>query len=266
MENKKKITIVVSILLVYFLIMMIFFGLDSLKKKIYHLDILIAPNTYLRYEKGIWRDIKENEQELLGKFYKIYGEHQFLYEGTLQYNEEKWYAFDNNRKPLSLPDRFFAYKGNMNIEVLNYNVTNMSSNEIEEAEGILKDNKITFKPEYTKTLKIEYDFNNDGSNELIYIISNTLGMEEQNIYFSIAYIKNRGNIEVLVEDISENMYDVPSLELKEVIDINNDKKQELIFEKIYFDQIGTCHEIFEYEKDAYKSVKACELIQRGDED
>jgi len=266
MENKKKIIIVVSILLVYFLIMMIFFGFDSLKKKVYHLEVLIAPNTYLKYERGVWKDIKENESELLGQTYKIYGDHQFLYNGVLQYTDENWYAFDDSNKPLSLPENFFAYRGNLKISVMDYNSISMSQNEIEEALDFLKKYNITFNPEFTKTLKIEFDFDYDGDRETIYIISNALGMEEQSIYFSIAYMKNSGNIEVLIDDVSDDMYQVPSLNLKEIVDIGGDEIYELIFEKIYFDQKGTCNEIFEYEKESYKSVKSCELIKRGDEE
>lgn len=266
MENKKKIIIVVSILLVYFLIMMIFFGFDSLKKKVYHLEVLIAPNTYLKYERGVWKDVKKNETELLGQTYKIYDNHKFLYNGILQYTDENWYAFNENRKPLSLPENFFAYRGNLKMDVIDYNSINMSNIEIEEASSILKQHNITFEPEFTKNLKIEIDLDYDGEREIIYIISNALGMEEQSIYFSIAYIKNSGNIEVLIDDVSNDMYQVPSLNIKEIVDINQDKVYELIFEKIYFDQKGTCHEIFEYEKESYKSVKSCELIKRGDEE
>lgn len=266
MADKKKIIIIVSILLGYFAIMMIFFGLDSLKKKVYHVDLVIAPNSYVRYEKGIWRDIKDEESELLGKSYKIYDNHQFLYDGILQYTDNKWYAFDNHNKPLSLPNSFLAYRGNMKVEIVPYQEVTMSESEIKEASTILNKHNITFIPAYTKTLKIELDINNDEKTENIYIISNTLGMEEQKIYFAIAYIKNSDNIEVLVEDVSEDMYQIPSLNLKEIFDINHNKKYELIFEKIYFDQIGTCHEIFEYIDDTYQSVKACELIKRGDEE
>ncbi len=267
MENKKRVIIVVSILLIYFLLMMIFFGFDSLKKKVYHLDVLITPDSYLKYERGNWKDVKENETELLGKSYKIYADHQFLSDGILQYTDQKWYAFDKNNKPLlSLPENFFAYRGNIKVDIINYHSVDMSEVEMEEAVSILKKYDVTFQPEYTKTLKIELDFNNDGTLETIYIISNALGMEEQSIYFSIAYIKNNNNVEILIDDVSNNMYQIPSLNLREVIDINQDKKYELIFEKIYFDQKGTCHEIFEYQNDIYKSVKACELIKRGDEE
>lgn len=266
MENKKKIIIVVSILLVYFLIMMVFFGFDSLKKKVYHLEVLIAPSTYLKYERGVWKDIKEDEAKLLGQTYRIYDNHKFLYNGVLQYTDENWYAFDENNKPLSLPENFFAYRGNLKMDVINYNLVNMSQTEIEEASSILKQHHITFKPEFTKTLKIDVDLDHDGERETIYIISNALGMEEQSIYFSIAYIKNSGNIEVVIDDVSDDMYQVPSLNLKEIIDIEQDEIYELIFEKIYFDQKGTCHEIFKYEKESYKSVKSCELIKRGDEE
>lgn len=266
MEDKKKIIIIVSILLAYFALMMIFFGLDNLKKKVYHVDFVISPSSYLRYEKGTWSDIKKEESELLGKSYKIYNNHQFLYEGILQYTDGNWYAFNHENKPLSLPNNFLAYRGNMKIEMISYPTMTMSENEKTEASTILKQHNIDFEPEFTKTLKIELDLNNDQKLESIYIISNTLGMEEQKTYFSIAYIKNSDNIEVLVEDVGDDMYQIPSLNLKAILDMNQDKKYELIFEKIYFDQIGTCHEIFEYVDNTYKSVKACELIERGDEE
>lgn len=91
-------------------------------------------------------------------------------------------------------------------------------------------------------------------------------MEEQKTYFSIAYLKTGEQLDPIILDISENMYDIPSLNLKEIIDYNNDQKYELIFEKIYFDQIGTCHEIFEYKGNTYQSIKECKVIERGDQD
>lgn len=266
MENKKKVMIVVSILLVYFIIMIVLFGLDQLKNKFQKLEILMAPDTYLKYENGHWKDVIET-RDLLGHSYHVYDNHKFLYDGILQYTNDRWYAFDTQNQPLSLPDHFFAYRGNMKVEIAqNYQVIDMSDDEIIEAKKFLKENKILFEPEFTKTQKISFDFNSDGIEEKIYIISNTLGMEEQKTYFSIAYLKTGEQLEPIILDISENMYDIPSLNLKEIIDYNNDQKYELIFEKIYFDQIGTCHEIFEYEGNTYQSIKECKIIERGDQD
>lgn len=267
MENKKKIVIVISILLIYFVIMMIFFGFDSLKKKVNHLEILISPTTYLKYEKGVWEKADEDATELLGKTYQIYGNHQYLYDAILQYTEDKWYAFDKNNKPLlSFPKNFFAYRGNMKVDVVNYHSVEMSEAEIKEATNILKKYNITFQPSFTKTMKLEFDFNNDGVEENLYIISNALGMEEQSIYFSIAYIENSGNIEILIEKISDSMYQIPTLNLRELIDINQDKKYEFVFEYSYFDQLGTSHEIFEYQNGIYKAIKIYGINDRGDED
>lgn len=266
MENKKKIIIIISIMLIYLVVMVIIYGIDKVKNKFYHLDLLIGPNTYLQYENGKWKDEIENKNQMLGKKYKIYQNSDYLYSGVLQYTDNKWYAFDDNNKPLSLQQDFFAYKGNINIDVVQYHIMDMSENEILEAEQILKDNGILFKPSYVKTSKITYDLNNDGKEESIYIISNTLGMEEQNLYFSLVYVKINGNTNILVKHISEDMYDVPSVNVKQILDYNKDKKYELIIEKIYFDQIGTCHEIFKIEKRAYESVKSCVLIESGDEE
>lgn len=266
MENKKKMIVIVSILLIYLVIMIIVYGIDKVKNKFYHLDVLMSPNTYLKYENGKWKDEKETQTSMLGKTYKIYQNSNYLYDGVLQYTDEKWYAFDNNDKPLSLPEDFFAYRGNVNINIAEYAVTDMEINEIFEAEEILKDNGILFNPSYTKTLKIMYDLNNDGMSDTIYIISNTLGIEEQSLYFSIVYVKMNGNTRILVKDVSEDMYSVPSVNLKQILDYNKDKKYELIIGKTYFDQIGTCYEIFKIEKNAYESVKHCVLIESGDEE
>lgn len=267
MENKKSMIIVISILFIYFIFMVIVFGLDSLKKRYYYVTILMAPNTYLTYEKGVWKDVTKEREQLLGNAYYVYEDHQLLYHEVLQYANGKWYAFDENRKSLSLPTNFFAYNGNMTIDIKNdYQINDMSQTEISEAKGFLKELGISFEPIFTKTLKVEYDLNHDGEVETIYIISNTLGMDEQSTYFSIAYMKAEENIQILVEDISENMYAVPSLNIKEIIDVNKDQKYELILEKIYFNNIGTCHQVFEYRKDMYQSVKDCKIIKRGDEE
>lgn len=267
MENKKKIMVVIAILVIYFVVMVAIFGFDQLKNKFETLEILMAPDSYLRLENGYWKDITDDSQDMLGKTYHIYDNHNYMYDGILQYTDEQWYAFDENNKPLSLSNSFFAYRGNMKVDVANnYQIEEMSTTEIEEAKKLLHEKKISFDPTFTKTVKIEFDLNNDNVKESIYIISNALGMDEQEQYFSIAYLKSKEAIEELIADISNDMYAIPSLNLKEIIDYNNDKKYELIFEKIYFDQIGTCHEILKYEKNIYQSVKACKLIERGDEE
>ncbi len=266
MSNKKKILIVISILAIYLIIMIALFGVDQVKNKWYYVDILMEPYTYWHYENGYWKNEEKNPDSMLGKSYKVYGDHKFLYDGILQYNFEKWYAFDQNNQPLTLKDNFFAYRGNMNIEVLDFEIQEMSNSEKIEAKGLLKEQDIQFEPVYTKQNKIELDLNNDGKKETIYIISNTLGTEDQETYFSIAYIKENGKKEILINDISKDMYSVAALNIKEIIDINKDKKYELIFEKIYFDQIGTCHTLFEYEKNMYHSAKDCDILKRGDEE
>ena len=71
MENKKKMIVIVSILLIYLVIMIIVYGIDKVKNKFYHLDVLMSPNTYLKYENGKWKDEKETQTSMLGKTYKI---------------------------------------------------------------------------------------------------------------------------------------------------------------------------------------------------
>lgn len=259
--EKKKIMIVISILAIYFVIMVVIYGFDRVKNKFYHLDFILTPNTYISYENGHFKDVTDTS--ILGKNYQIYENHKFLYYGVLQYTNEKWYAFDNN-KPLTLPEDFFAYHGNAKIDIVNFEEKEMSVNEISEAKKILVERGILFEPIFTKTKKIEIDINNDKKKETIYIISNTLGMEEQESYFSISYIKIKNKISILSSNLSKDMYDVPSLTLKEIIDVDQNKKYELLFRKIYFDQIGTCYEIFGYGKKGYQLLKECELIKRGD--
>lgn len=259
--EKKKIMIVVFVLIIYFIIMVIIYGFDRVKNKFYHIDMILTPNTYISYENGHFNDLTDTS--ILGKNYQIYENHKFLYQGVLQYTNEKWYAFDNNQ-PLSLPEDFLAYQGNTKIDIIDFKEKEMSKNEISEAKKILAQEGILFEPIFTKTQKIEVDINNDKKGETIYIISNTLGMEEQESYFSIAYIKIKNKIHILSSNLSKDMYNVPSLTLKEIIDFEKNKKYELLFRKIYFDQIGTCYEIFGIEKKDYQLLKECELIKRGD--
>lgn len=264
MENKKKIIIVISILIVYFIIMMIAFGFGHLKKKINYLEILMGPDTYLKYEKGVWKDVTKTD-ELLGKSYQIYDQYHFLYQGILQYTNNKWYAFNSSNRPLDLPDEFFAYRGNMKLNIIPFVLEDMSEDELREANEILQEQSITEEVEYTKAKKVEVDINKDQRKETIYIISNTFGLEAQSKSFSIVYIKMNGKRNILIQEVSEDMYQVPSITLSEIMDLHNDQKYELIFKKTYFDQIGTCHQILEYKNKNYHTIKECKILKRGDE-
>ncbi len=262
MENKKSIIIVIVILVLYFLLMVVIIGINQIKNKFSTFEIIMEPGTYLKYEKGKWEDVIDSST-MLGKSYNIYGEHKFLYEGVLQYAIDKWYAFDNNNEPLSLPDNFFAYRGNRDIKVQEFEIIDMTEEEINEAKELLKSKNVTIEPVFKKTKKIEFDFDNDGEKEQVYFISNDYDLESQTKVFSIAYMKNNSKIETLISHISEDYTDIPTIMLKEIIDYNDDGKYELIFRKTYFDQIGTCYEIFELEKGIYKPIKKCNFVRNG---
>lgn len=265
MENKKSIIIVIVILVLYLLLMVVILGIDKLKNKLYRFEILMEPNVYLKYENGKWEDIESDTTEMLGKKYHVYGDHQFLYEGIMQYAMNKWYAFDNNDEPLSLPDQFFAYRGNKKMDVRNFEILDMTESEIEEAKELLKEEKVNFEIVFKKTEKIEFDLDNDGKIETIYIVTNDYDYESQKKAFSIVYIKNENKVNILISHIADDYTTVPNITLKEIFDYNHNKKYELLFKQIYFDKIGTCSQIFELEKGKYKSTKDCKIIKGGDE-
>lgn len=262
MENKKKWIILASILLGYVVIMILFFGTKQVKNRIYHLDLILNPDTYIKYENGIWSDVTKDTKKMLSKSYHIYSDHQFLYDGVLQYTLHKWYAFDKHDQPLSLPDSFFAYRGNRKIDLYSFKEEELLESELQEVKGLLKNEQIDIALENLNLSKVRFDLNQDSKEETIFIASNAF-QEEQSIYFSIVFLKMNGKTDVLIKDISEDMMEVPGISLREIFDYNGDHNSELLFEKIYFDQIGTCHQILEYEN-SYQTIKPCTLIERGD--
>lgn len=267
MKSKKQILIVISILLIYFIIMFLLFGWNRVVNKFQYLDIIISPDTYIQYRNGYFKDYK-NTTEMLGNGYSIFVDHQYQYDGNLQYSQNKWYAFDKNYQSLSLPENFFAYRGNMKVEVVsNFTVEELTTIEEEEAYALLEKKQIHFERIALRKEKIIYDYDGDGKSEVLFIIQNSLPDKMYEEYFCIAYLKKGNKIQELISDVSKDMYDIPLLMLSEIIDYNEDKKQELIFSKIYFDQIGTCHQILQLnEKKIYETIKKCEIIKRGDEE
>ena len=48
-----------------------------------------------------------------------------------------------------------------------------------------------------------------------------------------------------------------------LIDINNDQKYEIITSCMYFDRIGTCHDLYQLKKGKYEKIYKCDDPKSG---
>lgn len=264
----KKIYVILGVLAgVYVGVMLIVYGRDyqkeqtELKKSSY---ILIDNNIRWEYRKGYWYNL--NDKDLV----KILNENEFqVFEnkrkmGTYHLNnyDETWYFFDSKNNSKQIEGKFFGFSGDKTINVLNREPVEMSSLDEEYYRQILNDNKISY--EELKNLstkqKLVYDLDDDGETETIYAVSNVFS---NTIYsdkvFSFVYIIDNQKIQLLTSEINEirDVLSTYSYSIAYIVDINEDRKYELILEGNIFRPNSDCYKMFQEIRGNYKMIKAC---------
>lgn|SRR5574344_654705 len=215
----KKYIIIIVIISLYLIFAI--FGTDIIDS-INNTYIYIGDNVRWKYSNNKWENIHVDGKFNL-KNYKIYniqtgemvGKYNLLYDDT-------WY-YKTGNKYSEYQDEMFAYKGNNKFKVIPYEMTEIDNR------NIVKSCGITYNYNDISAYQIDIDYDNDGENEKIYVLSNMYSDNDSQFFSVICTYDDNSYITLLKSIVTDS-----SILAKEqnniyaIIDLTGDNKYEII--------------------------------------
>ncbi len=204
MSKKRTYIILIIAVLSFFIVMFLLFGLDNIKRGKYATILVVGDNTIWTYSNNNWSNVVEYTKikNLNWKNYKVYLNNEYFGKYQL-WHDDKWYAFDKDKKAVILDGELLAYNSNYNIDVKGVNESPISDRTY--VNYVLQDNDLSPSSETTSEFLVSFDYDNDGVEEDFYVISNVfpIGFEPE-MSFSIVFMVKNDKIYYIYNDVSKN--------------------------------------------------------------
>lgn len=253
MIKKRTYIILLIILISFFLIMFIALGINNIRSEQQETTIIIGNQTIWNYKKRKWTTISNNSQieKLNWKKYNIYLNNEKAGDYYL-WHSDKWYTFDNQKKAINLDGDILAIKSDNNIKV--YPLIEEEITDFTLVNKILEENQITDNQELTTKYRISIDFDNDGSKEYFYVISNIFPEKSNpDSIFSIVFMEKDNKTYMIYKDITSNKsFNSCKPYFTGFLDVNNDNKAEFILSCASYSVSKTTNSLYSFTKDEFK--------------
>lgn len=216
---------------------------------------LIVGNSLILQKVGFgYKQIKSLDENLLKFKYDIIGKDASIKNVKMQFVNNSWYFFDKNYKQLDM-SMFRVATHNFKVSLADYDYVYVESPlEDEKINYFLTKNNIEKPETYRNVSKVSYDCNGDGTDEIVYTISNyslTATNYKQNGYM---FIVQNGKIVYNSSLKNTNPYTV-----MEILDLDNDDNYEIIVNKGSEDLklFDSCYQIYKLDKEKWEIIKDC---------
>ena len=249
MRGKKTYIILIFILLVFFVVMFVLFGLDNIRKSNYDTTIIVGEDTIWSYNNKNWVNNKSYDK-LNWEKYDVYlnniktGNYYLMYNG-------KWYAFDDKKNAVLLDGDLIAFNSNHDISLYEFQTEQIT--DYSYVEKVLSEKEISTS-DYTSKYKVSFDFDNDGNIEDFYLVSNAfpMGFNPDKI-FSIVFMVKNSKIYPIYTDISKNVgFNGCKPYFNSFIDVDNDSKYEFILSCSKYSTSSTNHMLYKFKDNKFK--------------
>ena len=216
--------------------------------------LFLGSSTKIKFNNKI--EIINDNYDFNSKKAKIYYEGSFI-DGYIYSEKSKegsnyLYSFvDETKNILISTDGLIAYTGNIKIDVAKHSEYNiLSSNERESIKKFLEDNDIT--SNITNSRCVEYDIDGDSKNEIIYSIT----VVSPNDFYTIVLLKDDDEIKLVsMENGNIEHPDIKKIRFSRLIDIDEDKKYEIILKLSSGDDSLTKYKVFKYDGNDISEIK-----------
>ena len=113
MKDKKVISVLLVICVVFFLVMFLSLGVNNISRGKYNSTIIIGEKTVWIFQEGKWYNIQNYSslQELSWREYNVFDDNKNIGKYSLWY-DDKWYVFDNNKNAISINGNLLALNSN----------------------------------------------------------------------------------------------------------------------------------------------------------
>lgn len=250
MKSKKVYIVLIVLMVIFFLIMFLIFGLDELKKEGLDATIIVDKDTVWTYSERSWiRQTSFNEYNW--KKYDVYMNNEKAGNYYLWYSD-KWYAFDDKKNAVMLDGDLLAINANYDVPVYNF-----QKNEIDnyyQVNKVLEDNKLPTDVEYTVNHKVEFDYDGDGEIEEFYVVSNAFPIESNpKKIFSFVFMVKGDNVYPIYTNISNNTgFNGCRPYFSGFIDVDKDNKYEFILSCAEYSVSGVSRMLYDFDNNKFK--------------
>ena len=188
--------------------------------------------------------------------FEVYKDQEYKGSYYIQNYDDTWYFFDDKNVSQDLYGQLFAYKSDKAIDVVNFKEEEPSLMEVNSV--LNKYNiKVNSFDDLSISQKISMDFDNDGTDEYIYSLSNYMSNTVKTTIFSIVVYVDNDKYSDIIKFLDKDVKYIYSL--SNIIDVNEDKKYEIIVEheKPYNASLN-CHSMYGLKKGKYDTINSCE--------
>lgn len=254
MRGKKIYIVLITIILVFFLIMFALFGVDNIKKGRYNTTLIIGNDTVWAYKKKRWINLSNSSyvRDLNWKKFNVFINNEKVGNYLLWYSD-KWYAFDDKKNPIKLDGgKLLAYNSNHDIPIYNFKTENIDDMEV--VKQMLEENNLDRDSKFTASYKVVFDFDGDEEEETFYLVTNVFPSDfHPEKIFSLVFMVDKDDIYPIYTDISNNNgYNGCKPYFNTFLDINNDKKYEMVLSCSKYSVSNTIDMLYEFVDKEFK--------------
>lgn len=234
MKQNKVYIIGIVIVVVFALLLVFFFGRDSLKKGRQQATLIIGDNTVWSYQDKRWINLSSSSiRDLSWKEYEVYLNREKTGKYYL-WHDDKWYAFDEDKNAINLSGDLIAYQSNFPIKFAFFQEKNVDVDSY--IQEVLNQNNLDISSEFTSKYMVSFDYDQDNVEEAFYVISNAFtSLSNVETIFSIVFMVDDQKIYPIYNDITTNQpYNGCKPYFQSFVDVNDDNLYEFILSCGYY--------------------------------
>lgn len=200
-----------------------------------------------------YQEVEVTDDLLKQKFVLINGKNKINVD-NLQFSNGKWYFFDKDYKLISSDNFRVAYTDNLKIKLADTSVEGYSdSDDVYILDAINPSDETQWNIFRNRLNKVTYDFDNDGSEETIYITTNASTTVQDYDFASYLFLVKNNKVVNVIEG-GDDPYGIV-----EVLDIDNDGNYEIVISQGIIDNatFEDCYQIYKVVNGKLGLVQNC---------
>lgn len=198
--NEKVGIFIIVFLLSLIVIIIILYLLGVFNRRPNEANIIVDDAVMFKYSKKKWVTASPNSYSNYNwdKF-KIYSNNTYIGTKSIFTTDGKWYVFEKNREAVNVPGDKLYLGGKIKTTHKSFNQTNVNTTDWTYIHKVLDHYNIPrdVQNDYTYAFKVNYDFDNDNKDEVMYIVSNLFSDHDVSSSYSFIFINDNGNNKVI---------------------------------------------------------------------
>jgi len=202
--NEKVGIYIVIFLIVLLVVILVLYKLNILGRKPDEANLVIDDEVMFKYSKKKWSIVDQNLYENYNwNKYKVYSDNEYIGKKYVVNMIDKWYVFEKNRKSVTVPGDKLYLGGKINTDLGKFVKEDFVSSDMNYIHKILDNYKISRDDQnkYTYGYKVSFDFDNDGKDEELFVISNMFSDVEVKNSYSFMFIKDGSNTKIIYNKV-----------------------------------------------------------------